>query len=57
MSAYARQFLGGSEKPLVDSIDGLSPAISIDQKTKYVGRVLKHDLEAGRLLQESDLEP
>ena len=33
MSAYARQFLGGNEKPLVDSIDGLSPAISIDQKT------------------------
>ena len=33
LSAYARQFLGGSEKPLVDSIDGLSPAISIDQKT------------------------
>ena len=33
LSAYARQFLGGSEKPNVDSIDGLSPAISIDQKT------------------------
>ena len=33
LSAYARQFLGGSEKPEVDSIDGLSPAISIDQKT------------------------
>ncbi|MFI3307492.1 MAG: excinuclease ABC subunit UvrA [Mycoplasmatota bacterium] len=33
LSAYARQFLGGSEKPLVDSIEGLSPAISIDQKT------------------------
>ncbi len=33
LSAYARQFLGGSEKPDVDSIDGLSPAISIDQKT------------------------
>lgn len=32
LSSYARQFLGGSEKPLVDSIDGLSPAISIDQK-------------------------
>lgn len=33
LSAYARQFLGNSEKPDVDSIDGLSPAISIDQKT------------------------
>ncbi len=33
LSAYARQFLGGSEKPLVDSIEGLSPAISIEQKT------------------------
>ncbi len=33
LSSYARQFLGGSEKPLVDSIDGLSPAISIDQKS------------------------
>ena len=33
LSAYARQFLGGTEKPLVDSIEGLSPAISIDQKT------------------------
>lgn len=35
LSAYARQFLGGSEKPLVDSIEGLSPAISIDQKTTH----------------------
>ena len=33
LSAYARQFLGGSEKPDVDSIEGLSPAIAIDQKT------------------------
>ena len=33
LSAYARQFLGQMEKPNVDSIDGLSPAISIDQKT------------------------
>lgn len=33
LSAYARQFLGNMEKPDVDSIDGLSPAISIDQKT------------------------
>jgi len=33
LSAYARQFLGGTEKPNVDSIEGLSPSISIDQKT------------------------
>src|SRR5881409_3322139 len=33
LSAYARQFLQMMEKPDVDSIDGLSPAISIDQKT------------------------
>ena len=33
LSSYARQFLGGSEKPDVDSIEGLSPSISIDQKT------------------------
>ncbi len=33
LSAYARQFLGQMEKPDVDHIDGLSPAISIDQKT------------------------
>ncbi len=33
MSAYARQFLGQMEKPDVDSIEGLSPAISIDQKS------------------------
>ncbi len=33
LSSYARQFLGMMEKPDVDSIDGLSPAISIDQKT------------------------
>ena len=32
LSSYARQFLGGSEKPDVDSIEGLSPSISIDQK-------------------------
>ena len=32
LSSYARQFLGQMEKPDVDSIDGLSPAISIDQK-------------------------
>src|SRR3954471_24403212 len=33
LSSYARQFLGLMEKPDVDSIEGLSPAISIDQKT------------------------
>ena len=33
LSAYARQFLGQMEKPDVDAIEGLSPAISIDQKT------------------------
>ena len=33
LSSYARQFLGGSEKPDVDSIEGLSPTIAIDQKT------------------------
>ena len=33
LSSYARQFLGATEKPLVDSIEGLSPSISIDQKT------------------------
>ncbi len=33
LSSYARQFLGGESKPDVDSIEGLSPSISIDQKT------------------------
>jgi excinuclease ABC subunit A len=33
LSAYARQFLGNTEKPDVDSIEGLSPSIAIDQKT------------------------
>jgi excinuclease ABC subunit A len=33
LSAYARQFLGGGDKPEVESIEGLSPAIAIDQKT------------------------
>ena len=33
LSSYARMFLGQKEKPDVDSIEGLSPAISIDQKT------------------------
>lgn len=36
LSAYARQFLGNMDKPDVDSIDGLSPAISIDQKKQPV---------------------
>ncbi len=34
LSAYARQFLGGMQKPDVDEIEGLSPAISIDQKAR-----------------------
>ena len=34
LSSYARQFLGGSEKPLVEKIDGLAPAIAIDQKSR-----------------------
>ena len=33
LSSYARQFLGNTDKPDVDSIEGLSPSISIDQKT------------------------
>ena len=33
LSAYARQFLGGMERPDVDKITGLSPVISIEQKT------------------------
>ena len=33
LSAYARQFLGGTDKPDVDSIEGLSPSIAIDQKS------------------------
>ena len=35
LSAYARQFLGNMEKPDVDSIEGLSPAIAIDQKNDF----------------------
>ena len=35
LSSYARQFLGQMEKPDVESIEGLSPAISIDQKSTY----------------------
>mgnify|MGYP000739092872 CR=1 FL=1 len=40
LSAYARMFLGNMEKPDVDSIEGLSPAISIDQKTLVKTRAL-----------------
>ena len=42
LSAYARQFLGSTTKPDVDSIEGLSPSISIDQKTtnKILGQLL-----------------
>ena len=39
-SAYARQFLGQMDKPDVDAIEGLSPAISIDQKQLVVTRDL-----------------
>ena len=39
LSAYARQFLGNMEKPDVDSIEGLSPAIAIDQKKHQIIRV------------------
>ena len=46
LSAYARQFLSMMEKPDVDQIDGLSPAISIEQKsTSHNPRVMR-----GRLL-------
>src|SRR3712207_5919805 len=39
LSAYARQFLGQMDKPDVDSIEGLSPAIAIDQKSvSQIGR-------------------
>ena len=36
LSSYARQFLGQMEKPDVDSIEGLSPAISIDQTQRFM---------------------
>ena len=41
LSSYARQFLGQMEKPNVESIEGLSPAISIDQKSTIEIRVLQ----------------
>ena len=53
LSSYARQFLGLMEKPDVDSIEGLSPAISIDQKTtsrnprSTVGTVTRRPAQRG----------
>ena len=41
LSAYARQFLGQMDKPDVDYIEGLSPAISIDQRPQAVTLVLQ----------------
>jgi excinuclease ABC subunit A len=55
LSSYARQFLGQMEKPDVDYIEGLSPAISIDQKTtsknprSTVGTVTQINLPSGKL--------
>ena len=55
LSAYARQFLGQMNKPDIDKIEGLSPAISIDQKStshnprSTVGTVTEiHDYQIGR---------
>jgi excinuclease ABC subunit A len=44
LSSYARQFLGQMEKPNVEYIEGLSPAISIDQKTTSKTRVQQLEL-------------
>ena len=44
LSSYARQFLGQMEKPDVESIEGLSPAISIDQKSSFHSRNSDRDL-------------
>src|SRR5919199_1364138 len=63
LSAYARQFLQMMEKPDVDSIDGLSPAISIDQKTtsrnprSTLDKKFKHTIEVvvDRLVMKPDL--
>ena len=44
LSAYARQFLGQTEKPRVEHVEGLSPTISVDQKT--VNRI--HVRQSGR---------
>lgn len=41
LSAYARQFIGQMSKPEVDSIEGLAPAISIEQKTTNRNLVLQ----------------
>ena len=55
LSSYARQFLGQMEKPNVESIEGLSPAISIDQKStnrnprSTVGTVTEIDRKSTRL--------
>ena len=46
LSAYARQFLEQMEKPDVDSIEGLSPAISIEQKTTSKNPPLECDIVA-----------
>ena len=50
LSSYARQFLGQMEKPEVESIEGLSPAISIDQKStnRNPGATVGTVTEAGR---------
>ena len=49
LSAYARQFLGGTEKPDVDSIEGLSPAISIDQtNSKLIKENIKGENNANK---------
>ena len=40
LSAYARQFLGQMDKPDVDAIEGLSPAVSIDQKSDFAQSAL-----------------
>ena len=44
LSSYARQFLGQMEKPNVESIEGLSPAISIDQKSTFYSRNCYRDI-------------
>ena len=58
LSAYARQFLGQMDKPEVDYIEGLSPAISIDQKTtrvnprSTVGTVTEYIITSDYYMQE-----
>ena len=51
LSTYARQFLGQMDKPDVDYIEGLSPAVSIDQKSTGVGADVGHQQCAGHLAQ------